>query len=890
MAKTAGKTTAAAGKPAAAAAKRIPKASAPGEPKATALKGRKLVIVESPAKAKTINRYLGDGYIVKASMGHVRDLPTKTIGVDIEHGFAPTYELLAGRKKVIAELKQYARTAPEIFLATDLDREGEAIAWHLAESLGIRGQKVHRVIFNEITRDAITHAFANPRQVDMDMVNAQQARRVLDRIVGYEVSPLLWRKVAPGLSAGRVQTVAVRLIVEREREIEAFVPEEYWKIGAVFTPDIQAAGQLAQHWRGFLAQRDKRGAAPSCDAQQEFLAKHNAFRAELVNWKGERFAAETSEEAVAVAEALGLAVERVETTEDPEAKGPARHIVTVFGSVSAGGPALAVSDFNVSESRSKPPAPLITSSLQQAASTKLRFGAQSTMRVAQQLYEGVDIPGRGQIGLITYMRTDSRHLSGDAVAQARKFIGEQFGPAYVPDKPNVYSSGKRAQEAHEAIRPTDVTLLPRDVRGALTDEQFRLYEIIWRQFVACQMSPAVWNVTKATITARTPAGEGQFKAIGRTLAFDGFLRVMGMPSNGEQFLPALRVGQPVAPAEIDPSQHFTQPPPRYTEAALVKALEADGIGRPSTYAAIIQTIQARKYVLLVERAFRPTDIGKVVTDKLVKHFPKVFDVRFTASMEDQLDQVEENHQDWVKVLEDFYGPFHDNLKRAAEEMVHAKAESQPSQYTCPDCGKPMAYRLSKTGRYLACTGYPECKTTHPVDESGKKVTVSLTDVACPDCSKPMVLRKGRFGPFLSCSGYPACKGIVKVDKKGGIKLLSAPPLLIETPCPKCGAQLNLRRSGKGPWLSCSKYPKCRGRLGFKALPPEQQKNLDLLMLNHEKANPVPILRKLDGTVIREGELPAVSGDGSATGNGNGTGSDNGNGDSGNPPPDEPGTD
>jgi DNA topoisomerase-1 len=825
-----------------------------------------LVVVESPAKARTINRYLGKEYRVKASMGHVRDLPTKSIGVDIEHGFAPTYELLAGRKKVIAELKKYARTAPEIFLATDLDREGEAIAWHLAECLGIRNQKVHRVVFNEITRDAIRQAFAAPRQVDMDMVNAQQARRVLDRIVGYEVSPLLWRKVAPGLSAGRVQTVAVRLIVEREREIEAFIPEEYWKIGAVFTPDIQSAGQLAQQWRAFLAQRDQRGSAPSRDAQQEFLAKRGAFRAELVSWKGERFSADTSDAAIAIAKALGLAVDRVETTEDPDAKGPAQHIVTVFGSVSTGGPALAVSDFNVSKSPSRPSAPFITSSLQQAASTRLRFGAQRTMRFAQQLYEGVEIPGRGQIGLITYMRTDSRHLSGEAIAQARKFIGEQFGPSYLPEKPNFYSSSQRAQEAHEAIRPTDVTLDPPAVRGALTDEQYRLYELIWRQFVACQMAPALWDVTKVTISAKTPEGEGQFKAIGRKLAFDGFLRVLGMPAGGDQIMPALSVGQPVAPAELDPSQHFTQPPPRYTEAALVKALEAEGIGRPSTYAAIIQTIQARKYVLIADRTFRPTDIGKVVTDKLVKHFPRVFDVRFTAEMEDQLDQVEENHQDWVKVLEDFYGPFHGNLERAAEEMVHARAESQPSQYTCPDCGKPMVYRLSKTGRYLACTGYPDCKTTCPVDESGKKVTVSHTDVACPNCSKPLVLRKGRFGPFLSCSDYPACKGLVKVDKKGGIKLPAAPPLLIETPCPKCGAKLNLRRSARGPWLSCSKYPKCRGRLGFKALTPEQQKDLEVQLLNHEKANPVPVLRKLDGTPVRQGELPATGGDGGGSGN------------------------
>jgi len=845
MAKTAGKTKT-----------KTTKAAKSGGAKASASNGRKLVIVESPAKAKTINRYLGDDYIVKASMGHIRDLPAKNIGVDIENRFTPTYELLDGRKKVVAELKKYAKTAPEIFLATDLDREGEAIAWHLAECLGKRGQKILRVIFNEITRDAIRAAFAAPREVDMDKVNAQQARRVLDRIVGYEVSPLLWRKVAPGLSAGRVQTVAVRIIVEREREIEAFVPEEYWKIGAVFTPNIPGASQLTVDWRSFLATEDDRGKGPSRDAQQKFLSDRGAFRAELVKWKGKRFTCESSEAAIAIAKAVGLAVERVDETEDPEAKGPAQRKVTVHGLPAPEASPLTVSDLNVRQSRSRPPAPFITSSLQQAASTKLRFGAQRTMRVAQQLYEGIDIPSRGQVGLITYMRTDSRHLSADAVAQARKFIGEQFGPNYLPDKPNVYSSGKRAQEAHEAIRPSDVSLAPKDIRSALSDEQFRLYEIIWRQFVSCQMPPAVWDVTEATITAATPEGDAQFKAIGRTLAFDGFLRVMGMPSSGEQLLPDLKVSQPVAPAEIDPSQHFTQPPPRYTEAALVKALEADGIGRPSTYAAIIQTIQNRKYVLLSERTFRPTDIGKVVTDKLVKHFPKVFDIRFTADLEDQLDQVEENHEDWVKVLEGFYGPFHSNLERASEEMVHAKAESQPSDYTCPDCGKPMVYRLSKTGRYLACTGYPECKTTHPVDENGKKVTVSLTDVACPNCGKPMVLRKGRFGPFLSCSTYPDCKGIVKVDKKGGIKLPSPPPLLIDLPCTKCGAQLNLRRSARGPWLSCSKYPKCRGRQGWKALTEEQQKDLETQLLNHEKANPIDPLRKMDGTIIAAGELPA----------------------------------
>ncbi|MGB2819424.1 MAG: type I DNA topoisomerase [Phycisphaerae bacterium] len=842
------------GKAAKRSSKRTGTATRPRSAAASA-SGKKLVIVESPAKARTINRYLGPDYVVRASMGHVRDLPTKNIGVDVEHGFAPSYELLSGRKKVVTELKKDAKSAAEVFLATDLDREGEAIAWHLAECLGVPPEHVRRVIFNEITRGAIQQAFAHPRDIDMAKVNAQQARRILDRIVGYEVSPLLWKKVAPGLSAGRVQSVAVRLIVEREREIDAFMPEEYWKITGIFTPDGSAARELARDWRAFLARKDERGNAPSRDEQQQFLSQRNAFRAELVKWSGQRFKTSSAEHALTVARAAGLAVDEVRRVADPDAKGPAQNLVTVLGHVAGDVPAFTVTELTQRESKSRPPAPFITSSLQQAASAKLRFSAERTMRTAQQLYEGVEIPGRGQVGLITYMRTDSRHLSHEAVSRVRSLIRERFGEQYVPAEPQVFTSARRAQEAHEAIRPTDAGLDPEGVREALTNEQYKLYKLIWTQFLACQMPPAVWKVTDASITAATEAGEAVFKAVGRSLAFDGFLRVTGLPKRGDQILPDLQSGQRVSAVQIDPVQHFTQPPPRYTEAALIRALEADGIGRPSTYASIIQTIQNRKYVRLVERVFHPTDVGKVVTDKLVRHFPKVFDVRFTASMEDQLDRVEESREDWVRLLDTFYGPFHTNLERAAEEMVHAKAESQPSDYKCDSCGRPMVYRFSKNGRYLACTGYPDCTTTCPVDEKGRKIERTVVDLACPTCGQPMVLRRGRYGPFLSCSEYPGCKGVVNLDKSGCVKPLAAPPLQVDLPCPKCASPLNLRRSKRGPWLGCSKYPKCRGRVPWKSLPDENRKELELQLLNHEKQHPQPTIRRLDGTPIGENHRP-----------------------------------
>jgi DNA topoisomerase-1 len=794
-----------------------------------------------------------------ASMGHVRDLPAHQMGVDVANGFKPTYEPLGGRRKVLAALMKAARNAPQVFLATDLDREGEAIAWHLAESLKLPSERIRRVIFNEITRSAISEAFANPHGLDMNKVNAQQARRILDRIVGYEISPLLWKKVARGLSAGRVQSVAVRLIVEREREIQAFVPEEYWRLGAVFTPDCQAVRELSRQWEQFLARKDDKGGGPPKQAQDTFLAEHGAFRAELAAWKGAKFDAGNAEVAVEVAKALGLAVTDIRRTENPAGKGPAAKLVTVVGRLGPDMAKFAVGRLDEHETRTRPSAPFTTATLQQAASVQLRFSAQRTMRIAQQLYEGVEIPGEGSVGLITYMRTDSRNLSAEAVARCRSLIGESFGAEYLPEKPNFYASSKRAQEAHEAVRPTDASRRPDDLARTLAPEQLKLYELIWRRFVACQMTPAVWKVTDVNIAARTPSGEAIFKAMGRRLTFDGFMLVAGRPRNSDQPLPPLEVGQTVAPVEMSPTQHFTQAPPRYTEASLVKALEADGIGRPSTYASIIGTIQDRKYVKQIDRAFHPTDLGTVVTDKLVKHFPQIFDVRFTAHMEDELDKIEESQIDWVSVLNDFYGPFSERLKQAGENMVHAKAETQPSPYKCPLCARPMVYRFSTDGRYLACTGYPDCKQTHPVDNDGKKVEVKTVDVACPKCGKAMVLRRGRFGPFLSCCDYPDCNGVVNLDKKGFIKQPTSPALQVDIKCPRCESPLNLRRGKRGPWLSCSKYPKCRERLAWKSLSAERQNELERKLAEHEKANPRPALKRLDGSPIPEKASPEAIG-------------------------------
>jgi len=800
------------GKAAAAATRTRKKARQPAGKRAPAA-GKNLVIVESPAKARTINRYLGPDYVVKASMGHVRDLPSNNLGVDLENDFAPTYELLRGRKKVVTELRKYARKAPLVFLATDLDREGEAIAWHLAEELKVPPERLRRVIFNEITAPAIRDAFAHPGGIDQDKVNAQQARRILDRIVGYQVSPLLWRKVAAGLSAGRVQTVTVRLIVEREREIEAFVPEEFWKISAIFTTDPRRAGELEERWLAFLAETDEAGKGPTQAQQVAWLAENGAFRAELVEWDGQRFDCPDAEQAQRLAEALGLCVEKVERSTDPNGKGPAANRVSIHGRVHAAARADAGMKYTVESvqsrtSRNKPPAPFTTASMQQAAAVRLRFSASRTMRIAQELYEGVELPGEGSVGLITYMRTDSVNLSDQAVAQGREFIAETFGGDYLPAKPHIYRSGARAQAAHEAIRPTDVRRTPESLRGALSEEQWRLYDLIWRRFVACQMAPARWQITEAAIAVQTELGRGVFKAVGRQLVFDGYLKVAGMPRHEEQLLPALAEGRDVHLVTLSPTQHFTQPPPRYTEASLVKALEAEGIGRPSTYATIIQTIQARGYVRQIDRRFYPTELGILVTDRLVKHFPDIFDVRFTARMEERLDEIEEGREDWVHVLRDFYDPFKARLEQAEGQMVHVRAETAPSEYTCPNCGKPMVYRWSPSGRYLACTGYPDCKTTFPVDSQGRKIEPKEVDITCPECGKPMVLRRSRYGTFLGCSDYPNCRGTVPCDDEGN-PLRTVKEEDIKETCPECGAAMVVRRKGRRVFLGCSQYPHCK---------------------------------------------------------------------------------
>lgn len=826
--------------------------------------GKNLVIVESPAKAKTINKYLGPDFVVKASMGHVRDLPSRNPkgeknpvpGVDLEHDFEPTYVALPRGKKTLSELKKFAQAAPTVYLATDLDREGEAIAWHLAEGLKLPAEKTQRVVFNEITKSAIQDAFRRPRDIDMDMVNAQQARRILDRIVGYQVSPLLWKKVAGGLSAGRVQSVAVRLIVEREQDIDAFMPEEYWRIGGVFHPDPARAAELSSQWLAFLQQTNEKGEGPTKQAQQDWLTEHGAFQAELAKLDGGRFKSADEAQTLPLAQALGVVVDDLQRQHDPDAKGPSQNKITVRHHVAPEGPDFTVDALKQRETKKRPYAPFTTATLQQTAASQLRFTARTTMRVAQQLYEGIDVPGEGTVGLITYMRTDSRNLSREAVAAVRELIAKQYGDRYVPGKPNVYSSSSGAQEAHEAIRPTDARRHPTDLKGCLDERQYKLYRLIWERFVSCQMTPAVWNVTEADIVAETPKGRATFRAMGRTLVFDGFMRVAGLGGSGEQILPDLQEGQPVGPLDIDPTQHFTQPPPRYTEASLVKALEADSIGRPSTYAQIIQTIQDRKYVELIRRAFHPTDLGKMVTKKLLEGFPELFEVRFTAQMEDKLDKIEEHQADWVQVLRDFYGPFADQLETAQDQMVHAKMEIEQSQYDCPECGAKMVYRFGKNGKFLSCGRYPDCKAAQPIDRDGKPVGEQHTDIACPKCDAPMNLRKGRFGPFLSCSKYPDCDGIVNLDRKGCVKQPSPPPLEVPLTCEKCESEtMNLRRSKRGPWISCSRFPKCRGRMAWSKLDEAVQKDLEAQLDQHERANPVPTVKLLDGRDVPENYTP-----------------------------------
>ncbi|MBE0536788.1 MAG: type I DNA topoisomerase [Phycisphaerae bacterium] len=769
---------------------------------------KSLVIVESPAKAKTINKYLGANFDVKASMGHVRDLPSKGLNVDIENDFAPTYDITPGRKKTVTTLKASAKTCHNLYLATDLDREGEAIAWHLAEVLGVPEDRIYRVVFNAITKNAIQEAFSSPTKLNMDRVMAQQARRILDRIVGYQISPLLWKKVAKGLSAGRVQSVAVRMIVDKEREIRAFNPTEYWLIPGVFTIDLN--GDYSAEWQHFLDSASDPKKGRTLAEQNAWLTKHNAFRADMYAVDGKKFQAPDEKTATAIFAAL----------KDADFK---------------------VARLNVKRIASRPSPPFITSTLQQAAANRLGFAAKRTMRVAQDLYEGVDMGSMGALGLITYMRTDSTHLSQEAVSSARDYIARQLGAEYLPQKPIFYASGKGAQQAHEAIRPTDCDLSPNEIRQFLTDDQYKLYDLIWRRFVACQMTAAQWDTTSVELDAATPIGCCTYRATGRVLVFDGFTRIWSTSSD-DQFLPAMKIGDAVKTVDVKPLQHFTKPPARYTEASLVKALEKEGIGRPSTYASIISTIQDRKYVEKIERTFQPTAIGEVVTDKLCEFFPHIMDIAFTRHMEDQLDQIEEQHLDWLGVLREFYGPFKETLEKATEEMKHARAETKPSEYTCPDCSAPLVYRFGKNGRFLSCSAYPECKFASPCDSEGKMIAEQVTEHKCPNCGKPMLQKSGRFGPFLGCSDYPNCKTIMRIDKEGNVLPPKPPAEPSGVKCYKCKAgELVIRQSKKGPFLGCNKFPRCRTIVSIKQLdqlkelqaegkwPPADKEQADILL-------------------------------------------------------------
>jgi DNA topoisomerase-1 len=726
--------------PKAAKAPRRARAASPADNRDAGGSGRALVIVESPKKAKSINKFLGSGYVVKASMGHVRDLPKRRLGLDVANRYEPSYEIMPAKKDTISELKREAARANLVYLATDPDREGESIAWHLQEALGLSGERIRRVMFHEITERAVKEAFTHSGPINMDMVNAQQARRFLDRFVGYQLSPLLWSKVARHLSAGRVQSVAVRLIADREREIQAFVSEEYWKITATLSP----AGSTAA-------------------ADQ--------FTAPLAEWRGAKFEAKNETDARAIRDALASAAYVVSTVEEVE-----------------------------KTDRADPP--FKTSTLQQQGAIRLRFSGKKTMKVAQELYEGIEVDGSGPVGLITYMRTDSLRVSDEAIATVRDLIGGEYGDKYLPAKPVRYAAGKSAQEAHEAIRPTDITLAPEKIRGRLTIDQFRLYQLIYRRFVASQMNPAIFSITNVAIAA----SEGVFKAQGKVLKFDGYRRVLAPAGKQEDaLLPHLTPGQALDLHALEPTQHFTQPPPRYTEATLIKALEKEDIGRPSTYAPIIQTIQDRHYVEQKERRFFATNLGMVVTDLLVKHFPKIMDLKFTAHMEDELDDIATAKEDMVKVLDEFYHPFQDSLKLAQSQMERVQV---PSSEICQVCGASMVEKYSKSGRFLGCSKYPECKATRPIDGQPRAVAVE-TEHRCTKCGKPLLMRENKRGQWLACSGYPACKESYNLDAQG-----NAVPSVVETEhvCQKCGKPMVMRQGSRGNFLGCTGYPKCRNTL------------------------------------------------------------------------------
>jgi len=705
---------------------------------------KKLLIIESPAKAKTIRKYLGPDFRIMASIGHVKDLPVSKLGVDIKKGFKPEYVTIKGKGKILKELKAAGSNAEAIYLAPDPDREGEAIAWHIADEMkkgaGTPDKKIFRVLFNELTARAIREAVSSPQALDRNKFDSQQARRILDRLVGYQISPLLWKRVKGGLSAGRVQSVAVKMICDREREIQAFEPKEYWSL----TAHLQSN-------------------------------EPPPFEARFFKYSGKKMDLQNEEETLKiVSEVKGLPFK--------------------------------VSQVTKKQTHKNAPPPFITSLLQQEAFRKLRFSAKKTMSVAQVLYEGIDLGQRGLVGLITYMRTDSFRLSNDAISEARLLIQKNFGKDYLPETPNRFKSRKGAQEAHEAIRPTSAALEPDSVAPYLSKDQLALYSLVWKRFVACQMSPAILDKTQAEIHA----GKAAFRANGSVVVFPGFttlyqegLENAGAEKNGDAQLPPLQKDQNLTLRKLDPAQHFTQSPPRFTEATLIRELEENGIGRPSTYAAIIANISGKEYVSVEKGRFRPTELGFLVTDLLVASFPDVMDTAFTAQMENNLDRIERGEIRWTDILEQFYGPFEKDLEKATSGM---KGEML-TDIMCLKCHRPMAIKSGRNGIFLACTGYPECKSTTNFtrDEKGRIIleTPAETDKEegiCEKCGRPMVVKNGKFGSFVACSGYPACKNI-----------WTPAPVNTGVRCPEtdCQGMLVEKTSKKGKkFYACNRYPDC----------------------------------------------------------------------------------
>ncbi len=704
---------------------------------------KSLVIVESPAKAKTISKILGKNFDVRASVGHIKDLPEKEMGIDIENNFTPNYVVIPGKEKIIKELKKASKEAGTIYIAPDPDREGEAIAWHIAEVVDSKSKKIYRIKFNEITKTAVLDSIKNPGEIDMKKVDAQQARRVLDRLVGYELSPLLWRKVRRGLSAGRVQSVAVRLVVDRERDIEAFKQEEYWSVNAEFEG-----------------------------------SEKPVFWAKLFKYKDQKTDIKDSRSADAV-------VDDIKNSQ------------------------FILTKIDRKKRKRMPSPPFITSTLQQEASRKLRFTAKKAMSIAQQLYEGIELGEEGSSGLITYMRTDSLRVAAEAQKAAKDFIERTYGREYVPEKPPVYKSKASAQEAHEAIRPTYLTNNPDNIKQYLNKEQYALYKLIWNRFISSQMAPAQIEQTTFEISCHTDKckGETAFRASGSVVKFQGYMALYTESTDelldeNESLLPPLNEGETLKLLSLLPKQHFTQPPPRYTEASLVKALEEKGIGRPSTYAAILSTIQDRKYVGKTDGKFIPTELGSVVNDLLVDRFAELMDIDFTASMEEKLDHIEDGKTKWVKLVKDFYKPFHKRLTEALAIKGKVKPQDIPTEEKCDKCGQPMVIRWGRHGRFMACSGFPECKNTKPLEGEKQTAEPVETEEKCPKCGSPMVLKSGRFGKFLACSKYPECK--------------TTKPIATGVKCPLDDGDIVERRSRKGkPFWSCGNYPKCKFATWYK---------------------------------------------------------------------------